>query len=97
MSKKYASLAHDIVEKLGGKKNITEGYHCQTRLRFKVADESKIDIKGLEALEGVTKYIFNAGVHQVVIGTHVKEVFEEIEPLLELDPTKEVQSEKKAF
>lgn len=97
MSKKYASLAQDIVEKLGGKKNITEGYHCQTRLRFKVADESKIDIKGLEALEGVTKYIFNAGVHQVVIGTHVKEVFEEIEPLLELDPTKEVQSEKKGI
>lgn len=62
-----------------------------------MADESKIDIKGLEALEGVTKYIFNAGVHQVVIGTHVKEVFEEIEPLLELDPTKEVQTEKKGL
>lgn len=69
MSKKYEGLAHDIIEKLGGKKNITEGYHCQTRLRFKVLDESKIDIKGLESLDGVTKYIFNAGVHQIVIGT----------------------------
>ena len=95
MSKKYEGLAHDIIEKLGGKKNITEGYHCQTRLRFKVLDESKIDIKGLERLDGVTKYIFNAGVHQIVIGTHVKDVFEEIEKIIDLDPTKEVQAEKK--
>lgn len=97
MSKKYAGLAHDIVEKLGGKENITEGYHCQTRLRFKVVDEAKIDVKGLEDLDGVTKYIFNAGVHQVVIGTHVKDVFEEIEKIIELDPTKEVQTEKKGI
>lgn len=95
MSKKYEGLAHDIIEKLGGKKNITEGYHCQTRLRFKVLDESKIDIKGLESLDGVTKYIFNAGVHQIVIGTHVKDVFEEIEKIIDLDPTKEVQVEKR--
>ena len=97
MSKKYEGLAHDIVEKLGGKKNITEGYHCQTRLRFKVIDESQIDIKGLESLDGVTKYIFNAGVHQIVIGTHVKDVFEEIEKIIELDPTKAVQTEKKGL
>ncbi len=30
-------------------------------------------------------YLFNAGVHQVVIGTHVKNVFEEIEPLVDLN------------
>ncbi|MBP1047783.1 PTS glucose transporter subunit IIA [Enterococcus sp. BWM-S5] len=97
MSKKYEGLAHDIVEKLGGKENIMEGYHCQTRLRFKVADESKIDAKGLETLDGVTKYIVNAGVHQVVIGTHVKEVFEEIEKNIDVDPSKEVATEKKGI
>jgi PTS system beta-glucosides-specific IIC component len=32
----------------------------------------------LEALDGVTK-IYNAGVHQVVIGTHVKDAFDEVE------------------
>lgn len=46
-------------------------------------------------MDGVTKYIFNAGVHQIVIGTHVKDVFEEIEKIIDLDPTKEVQVEKK--
>ena len=97
MSKKYEGLAHAIVEKLGGKTNIIEGYHCQTRLRFKVVDETKIDIEGLESLEGVTKYIFNAGVHQVVIGTHVKDVFEEIEKIIELNPTNDGQAEKKGI
>ncbi|MBO0459481.1 PTS glucose transporter subunit IIA [Enterococcus hulanensis] len=97
MSKKYEGLAHAIVEKLGGKTNIIEGYHCQTRLRFKVVDETKIDIEGLESLDGVTKYIFNAGVHQVVIGTHVKDVFEEIEKIIELAPTNDGQAEKKGI
>ncbi|MBO0410448.1 PTS glucose transporter subunit IIA [Enterococcus hulanensis] len=97
MSKKYEGLAHAIVEKLGGKTNIIEGYHCQTRLRFKVVDETKIDIEGLESLAGVTKYIFNAGVHQVVIGTHVKDVFEEIEKIIELNPTNDGQAEKKGI
>lgn len=97
MSKKYEGLAHAIVEKLGGKTNIIEGYHCQTRLRFKVVDETKIDIEGLESLAGVTKYIFNAGVHQVVIGTHVKDVFEEIEKIIELAPTNDGQAEKKGI
>lgn len=97
MSKKYEGLAHAIVEKLGGKTNIIEGYHCQTRLRFKVVDETKIDIEGLESLDGVTKYIFNAGVHQVVIGTHVKDVYEEIEKIIELAPTNDGQAEKKGI
>ncbi|MFK4567842.1 beta-glucoside-specific PTS transporter subunit IIABC [Enterococcus sp. UD-01] len=97
MSKKYISLAHDIVEKLGGKENILDGYHCQTRLRFKVADESKIDVKALEDLNGITKYIFNAGVHQVVIGTHVKEVYEEVEKIIGTNSSVQVEKEKKGL
>jgi PTS system beta-glucosides-specific IIC component len=97
VSKKYISLAHDIVEKLGGKENILDGYHCQTRLRFKVADESKIDVKALEDLNGITKYIFNAGVHQVVIGTHVKEVYEEVEKIIGTNSSVQVEKEKKGL
>lgn len=84
MSKKYEQLAQDIIQQLGGKENIIDAYHCQTRLRFKVADESKLNKDKLENLEGVTKYINNAGVHQVVIGTYVKDVFEEIEKLVDI-------------
>lgn len=95
MSKKYEKLAQDIVEQLGGKDNITDAYHCQTRLRFKLADESKINKDKLEVLDGVTKYINNAGVHQVVIGTHVKDVFEEIEKNIDVVSSNDSVSEKK--
>ncbi|WP_271001559.1 beta-glucoside-specific PTS transporter subunit IIABC [Listeria seeligeri] len=97
MSKKYEQLAKDIIQQLGGKENITEAYHCQTRLRFKLADETKLQKKQLQELDGVTKYINNAGVHQIVIGTHVKDVFEEIEKNIDTSAKKSTDngSEKK--
>ena len=84
MSKKYESLARSIVEFVGGDTNINNVYHCQTRLRFTLADESKADTEALEALDGVTKVMRNAGVYQVVIGTHVADVFEEIKKLVKI-------------
>lgn len=81
MSKKYESLSKQIVEGVGGTGNIVNVYHCQTRLRFTLADDAKADKDGLESLDGVAKVIIGNGVFQVVIGTHVKEVFEEVEKL----------------
>ena len=95
MSKKYEKLAQGIVEQLGGKENITDAYHCQTRLRFKLADESKLNKGKLEALDGVTKYLSNAGVHQVVIGTHVKDVFDEVEKKIDIVSSNDSVPEKK--
>ncbi|HBG5343155.1 TPA: PTS glucose transporter subunit IIA [Clostridioides difficile] len=95
MSKKYEQLAKDIVQKLGGKENITDAYHCQTRLRFKLADESKLNKDKLEDLDGVTKYINNAGVHQIVIGTHIKDVFEEIEKNIDVQSSNDSGSSEK--
>lgn len=95
MSKKYEQLAQDIVQQLGGQENITEAYHCQTRLRFKVADEKKIDKQKLDNLDGVTKYIINAGVHQIVIGTHVRDVFEEVEKKIDISTNNVSVTEKK--
>lgn len=86
MSKKYEGLAQQIIEKVGGKANVIDVYHCQTRLRFKLVDDSKADQAGLEKLNGVAKVLINAGVFQVVIGTHVAEVFEEIEKLADVKP-----------
>lgn len=65
MSKKYEKLSVDIIDKLGGKENIADVYHCQTRLRFKLVDETKVDEDSLKGLDGVATYLFNAGVHQV--------------------------------
>lgn len=48
MTKNYEKLAKDIINSLGGSENITEAYHCQTRLRFKVIDEKKSTKKKLK-------------------------------------------------
>lgn len=96
MSKKYENLAKEIVRLVGGRENVTNAYHCQTRLRFSLADQSKADTKALEALDGVTKVMINAGVYQVVIGPHVADVFEEIEPLLDIKKDAAVE-EKQNF
>ncbi len=82
MSKKYTKLASSIVQLVGGKENIRNLIHCQTRLRFDLADESKVDTKALQQLDGVAGVISSGGQFQVVIGTHVAEVYEEVVPLL---------------
>ena len=60
MSRKYEKLAAEIVKNVGGKENINDVYHCQTRLRFKLADEEKADDRRLEETDGVAKVIRNA-------------------------------------
>lgn len=79
MSKQYAPLAADIVRLIGGKANITEAYHCQTRLRFALKDESAVALDELNATEGIAKTLSKGGVFQVVVGMHVKDVFDEVE------------------
>lgn len=84
MSKKYEKLAADIIEKVGGKSNISSAYHCQTRIRFKLVNEDLADDSAIKNMDGVAGVIRNAGVYQVVIGTHVSDVFEEVEKLADL-------------
>lgn len=99
MAKQYKELAQAIVQSLGGKDNIVDVYHCQTRLRFKLRDGEKVDKEKLENLDGVTMYLVNAGVHQVVIGTHVKDVFEEVLSFVDVagDATEDSQEKTSAF
>ncbi|HKU12678.1 MAG TPA: beta-glucoside-specific PTS transporter subunit IIABC [Sinomonas sp.] len=79
MSRQYAPLAAEIVRLVGGKANVTEYYHCQTRLRFVLKDESIVDLDELNATEGIAKTLSKGGVFQVVVGMHVKDVFDEVE------------------
>lgn len=43
MSEKYKALAADIVRLVGGKENVRNAFHCQTRLRFNLVDDTKAD------------------------------------------------------
>jgi len=95
MSKQYEGLACDIVKLVGGRRNVTNAFHCQTRVRFSLADEDKADQAAVEALDGVISVLRSGGQFQVVIGTHVADVFDEIEPLLDLGEVAEAPAERK--
>ena len=74
----YTSLAKEIVQLVGGEKNISSLVHCATRLRFKLKDNKSADKKALQNLDGVISVVESGGQFQVVVGSHVPEVYKEI-------------------
>lgn len=75
---KYQSLIEQIIKNVGGKENVVNVIHCMTRLRFTLADESKANTEVLKKVEGVLQVVISNGQYQVVIGSHVSEVYEEL-------------------
>ncbi|MFW7432040.1 beta-glucoside-specific PTS transporter subunit IIABC [Vagococcus carniphilus] len=75
---KYEQLAKEIVEHVGGEKNINSLTHCVTRLRFKLKDEKSADESFLKQLDGVITVMKSGGQFQVVIGNHVPDVYAEV-------------------
>lgn len=69
-------LALEILEKVGGKSNITSLTHCATRLRFVLKDEELAKTDDIKALEGVMGVVKNGGQYQVIIGPDVPNVYQ---------------------
>ncbi|WP_226530672.1 beta-glucoside-specific PTS transporter subunit IIABC [Metabacillus niabensis] len=90
-------LAKQILEIVGGK-NITYITHCATRLRINVQDETSVNLKTLDRLEGVLKAQFSNGQLQIIIGAKVKAVFDAISEMIDLEQNnievKEVKRKK---
>ncbi len=70
--------AQKILEAVGGKKNINRLTHCVTRLRFNLKDAKKADKKTLQELPSVLEVHEQAEEFQVVIGTKVGKIYQEI-------------------
>ncbi len=68
---KFDRDAREMLEAIGGKENIAAVTHCATRMRFVLNDESKADIKRLEAIPAVKGTFTNAGQFQAIIGNDV--------------------------
>ena len=78
MALDYRKCAEEIFSHLGGKENIISAAHCATRLRLVIADNSKLDIKALEDVEGVKGLFDSNGQLQLIIGTGtVNKVYDE--------------------
>lgn len=75
---KYDDSAKLIVEGVGGKDNIASLAHCATRLRFKLKDESKADVKALEKVKGVLAVVQKGGQTQCVMGNEVGDYYDAI-------------------
>ncbi len=78
MAMDYGKCAREIFENLGGRDNLVSAAHCATRLRLVTVDNSKIDMKKLENVEGVKGVFSNNGQLQLIIGTGtVNKVYDE--------------------
>lgn len=78
MSSKYRSLAKEIVDNVGGIKNIDSLHHCQTRLRFKLKNNDLANQKKISDNKDVLKVVISGGQFQVVIGMQVADVYDEV-------------------
>lgn len=65
-----------ILKYVGGKNNISQAYHCITRLRLIVKDLNKVDVKKLEAIDGIIAVKIVGQQIQCVIGPQVEEFYQ---------------------
>lgn len=78
MAMDYGRCAKEIFETLGGRSNLVSVAHCATRLRLVTVDNTKIDMKKLEEIDGVKGVFSNNGQLQLIIGTGtVNKVYDE--------------------
>ncbi|MBQ1534410.1 MAG: PTS transporter subunit EIIC [Erysipelotrichaceae bacterium] len=74
----YRKTAAEIVEKLGGKENISGLVHCATRLRFTLKNYDVVDDTAVKAVKGVLGTQKIAGQYQIIIGQEVPDVYREV-------------------
>lgn len=66
-----------IIAAVGGKENITNAWHCMTRLRFSLKNPDAVDHDALKGIDGVMGEQFQNGQQQVIIGTAVESYYNE--------------------
>lgn len=81
----YAKLAADIKEQVG-ESNIVSAAHCATRLRLVLKESPSAEVtKRISEMPAVIQVIEKGGQYQIVIGTHAKDVYEELTKIMQID------------
>ncbi|MFD2829764.1 PTS transporter subunit EIIC [Corticicoccus populi] len=90
-----------IIENVGGENNIKKVWHCMTRLRFDLKDDSLINHEEIKALKDVMGEQLNNDQYQIILGTNVSAYYEAVsEELGKSDDTPETSDspdKKKGF
>lgn len=71
----YGKMCSEILEAIGGSKNVKNVFHCVTRLRIVPVNRDKVDMDKLNSVSGLLKVIESSGQLQCVVGTTVAEVY----------------------
>ncbi|QLD11877.1 beta-glucoside-specific PTS transporter subunit IIABC [Microbacterium oleivorans] len=71
----YDKDARAIIDGVGGADNIVSAYHCITRLRFTLRDNTLADATALTAVPSVVGVNDTGGQYQVIVGDRVPDVF----------------------
>lgn len=75
---KNQEIAERVLGLVGGEENVNSVVHCATRLRFKLKDEEKANTEQLNQDPDVIQVVRSGGQYQVVIGSHVSDVYKEL-------------------
>ncbi|EML6499570.1 PTS glucose transporter subunit IIA [Clostridioides difficile] len=81
---KYKDLNENIIKLIGGKENIKSVAHCVTRLRLTLNDRSIAQTEEIKKLKGVIDVVSNDVAYQIIIGTHVVDVYNEFMSMIGL-------------
>lgn len=92
---KYETLANEVVKNVGGKENIESVTNCMTRLRFTLKNVNDANVEALEKVKGVQGVVNKNGQFQVVIGSDVSHVCDEIKKMGSFSETVNANSEEK--
>ena len=79
---KYVAIAKGVLAAVGGKDNVKNVDFCATRLRFEVADSAKVDEAACKKAGAVGVMIPSKESAQVIIGTQVQAVCDELQKLI---------------
>lgn len=93
---KYQALVSFILKNVGGKENVLSVTHCMTRLRFTLKDDSLVQKEEVVKSPEVMSAQFASGRFQVVVGTHVADIFQVVQEQLN-GKSVEAEEEKKGL
>ncbi len=89
----YTNLAAEILKCVGGPENVISVTNCMTRLRFQLKDSKKANVEAIKNLKGVQGAVTKNGQFQIIIGTDVSHVCEEIKKLGHFDDNTDASGE----
>lgn len=64
---KEKRMAHQILEQVGGVKNIHSIIHCMTRVRLEICNDHKVNLKGLKQIDGILGVVQDERL-QIIVG-----------------------------